>query len=88
MEQRLLPRSENQPNFAPMNWQRIITILAFALALFVGENSSLAQRVAYSPSLLSDVAQRGRRAGSRGEDAQHELRRADRAAYYPHYIPL
>ena len=59
MEQRLLPRSENQPNFVPMNWQRIITILAFALALIVGGSASLAQRVAYSPSLLSNIAQGG-----------------------------
>ena len=42
-----------------MNWQRIITVLAFALALIEGKSTSLAQRVAYSPSLLSDVAQGG-----------------------------
>lgn len=42
-----------------MNWQRIITVLAFALALIVGGSASLAQRVAYSPSLLSNVAQGG-----------------------------
>lgn len=54
-----MPRSENQPNFAPMKWQRIITVLAFALALIVGKSTLLAQRVAYSPSLLSDVAQGG-----------------------------